>query len=109
MLKPTNELLHSMAMRYDHSFGLLEKDDPKRKMILTTMLQLWEEVAGEGFYQGQGTLKQYEELALMCRSLEIAVIDPILQDADEAMKDFGTLGVDVMKRWTLELSKCYEI
>ena len=45
---PDPELIDSMAMRYRHDFGLLE--DGHKESIRTTMRQLWEEVAGRGFY-----------------------------------------------------------
>jgi hypothetical protein len=45
---PDPKLIDSMCMRYRHDFGLL--DDFHKKSIRTTMIQLWEEVAGVGFY-----------------------------------------------------------
>jgi hypothetical protein len=46
---PDPALLESMAMRYRHDFGLL--DSKHQAAILVTMRQLWEEVAGLGFYR----------------------------------------------------------
>lgn len=46
---PDPALLESMAMRYRHDFGLL--DSKHQAAILVTMRQLWEEVAGVGFYR----------------------------------------------------------
>ena len=48
-LEPDQALLQSMAMRYRHDFGLL--DSKHQAAILVTMRQLWEEVAGLGFYR----------------------------------------------------------
>jgi len=47
--QPDPALLESMAMRYRHDFGLL--DSKHQAAILVTMRQLWEEVAGVGFYR----------------------------------------------------------
>jgi hypothetical protein len=57
---PPAGLLHSMAMRYRHDFGL-DADDTspmscgmtpdERAAILRTMAQLYEEVAGHGFFK----------------------------------------------------------
>lgn len=72
----TQELLYSMAFRYDHGFGLYEKEDQDRivekmdklydaffvgkndeqiseelKHYIVTVKQLREEVNGKGFYQ----------------------------------------------------------
>ncbi len=47
--QPDPILLESMAMRYRHDFGLL--DSKHQAAILITMRQLWEEVAGVGFYR----------------------------------------------------------
>lgn len=52
---PSDALLKSMALRYDHGFGLLT-DERRREGILSTMRQLWEEVAGVGFYRGDDTI-----------------------------------------------------
>ena len=69
---PPKGLLESMAMRYDHAFGLsygmtdeeiqaIKRDYPimarqyytfrERESLLTTMRQLHEEVVGKGFYK----------------------------------------------------------
>jgi hypothetical protein len=48
-IHPDPALLESMAMRYRHDFGLL--DSKHQAAILVTMRQLWEEVAGVGFYR----------------------------------------------------------
>jgi len=48
-IQPDPALLESMAMRYRHDFGLL--DSKHQAAILVTMRQLWEEVAGVGFYR----------------------------------------------------------
>ena len=45
---PNPKLIDSMAMRYRHDFGLLDKQ--QQDSIRTTMIQLWEEVVGKGFY-----------------------------------------------------------
>ena len=45
---PNPKLIDSMAMRYRHDFGLLDKQ--QQNSIRTTMIQLWEEVVGKGFY-----------------------------------------------------------
>lgn len=69
-VKPSNELLNSMAIRYDHAFGLslpdeeierMRKEYPisgsqyktkrEKEQILITMKQLHEEVVGQGFYR----------------------------------------------------------
>lgn len=49
MAKPNPKLIDSMAMRYRHDFGLLDKQ--KQDGIRTTMTQLWEEVVCKGFYK----------------------------------------------------------
>lgn len=61
--EPPPSLLYSMAMRYRHDFGLKKNPedgplssgctDEERRAILTTMRQLYEEVAGHGFYRWQ--------------------------------------------------------
>lgn len=59
--KPVSGLLYSMALRYRHDFGL-DKDPEggplqcgvtpqEREAILRTMAQLYEEVAGHGFFK----------------------------------------------------------
>ena len=58
--EPPAGLLYSMALRYRHDFGLNRsgEDGPlvcgvsedERRAILTTMRQLYEEVAGHGFF-----------------------------------------------------------
>lgn len=53
-IEPPIGLLRSMAMRYDHAFPLHPK--ATQEGILVTMRQLWEEVAGLGFYRGPGTI-----------------------------------------------------
>jgi hypothetical protein len=60
---PPASLLYSMAMRYRHDFGLDKAEDAgpltagcteaERQAIITLMRQLYEEVAGHGFYQWQ--------------------------------------------------------
>lgn len=72
----TQELLYSMAMRYDHGFGLYEKEDQDRmvkkmdslyeayvtgktdgqisedlKIYIVSVQQIREEVNGKGFYK----------------------------------------------------------
>jgi len=47
--QPDPQLIDSMAMRYTHDFGFL--DEKHKESIRTTMKQLWEEVAGLGFYK----------------------------------------------------------
>jgi hypothetical protein len=44
----TDGLLVSMAMRYRHDFGLLS--DNQKRSVLSQMRQIYEEVAGIGFY-----------------------------------------------------------
>lgn len=67
---PTKELLTSMAIRYDHSFGFDLADDKiyqmrveqpimagqyltvrEKEVVLKSMNQLHEEVVGKGFYK----------------------------------------------------------
>lgn len=48
-IEPTDALLASMAMRLDHSFGLM--DEESRKSLMSSMRQLHEEVVGTGFYK----------------------------------------------------------
>ena len=48
-MKPDPKLIDSMAMRYRHDFGLLDRNE--QDSIRTTMTQLWEEVVGIGFYK----------------------------------------------------------
>jgi hypothetical protein len=48
-MKPNPKLIDSMALRYRHDFAFL--DEQTQNSIRTTMTQLWEEVAGEGFYK----------------------------------------------------------
>jgi hypothetical protein len=48
-MKPDPKLIDSMALRYRHDFAFL--DEQTQNSIRTTMTQLWEEVAGEGFYK----------------------------------------------------------
>lgn len=55
--EPDPALLESMAMRYRHDFGLL--DSKHQAAILVTMRQLWEEVAGLGFYRPLTTKQQW--------------------------------------------------
>ena len=45
---PNPKLIDSMAMRYRHDFGFLDKQ--QQDSIRTTMIQLWEEIVGKGFY-----------------------------------------------------------
>lgn len=45
---PNPKIIDSMAMKYRHDFGLLDKQ--QQDSIRTTMIQLWEEVVGKGFY-----------------------------------------------------------
>jgi hypothetical protein len=66
MLKPTDALINSMCLRYDHSFGLPDGDPygltkEQKESIRRTMYQLWEEVAGVGFYRGTDTLLSYQK------------------------------------------------
>ena len=60
--EPPAGLLHSMAMRYRHDFGLTPDDsspmscgctDAERQAILRVMRQLYEEVSGHGFFKWQ--------------------------------------------------------
>lgn len=46
---PSLGLLHSMAMRYRHDFGLLS--DKQKDIIIVMMRQIHEEVVGKGFYK----------------------------------------------------------
>ena len=48
-MKPDPKLIDSMAKRYRHDFGLLDRKE--QDSIRTTMTQLWEEVVGIGFYK----------------------------------------------------------
>jgi hypothetical protein len=49
-INPNPKLIDSMGMRYRHDFGLLSKE--QQDHIRTTMIQVWEEVVGLGFYSG---------------------------------------------------------
>jgi hypothetical protein len=65
-VKPTDALLLSMAVRYDHGLGIPGYYDQevfsasgithaqRLQAALTTMRQLHEEVVGEGFYRPKG-------------------------------------------------------
>lgn len=57
--EPDPKLIDSMAMRYRHDFGLLDKQH--KDSIRTTMVQLWEEVVGKGFYKAKEKYKYTEE------------------------------------------------
>lgn len=46
---PDPKLIDSMSSRYRHDFVLLTEDE--KVAIRTTMIQLWEEVVGLGFYK----------------------------------------------------------
>lgn len=48
-VNPPEGLLASMAMRWDHSFGL--QDERTRTFMKLQMYQVYEEVVGRGFYQ----------------------------------------------------------
>ena len=48
-VEPTEKLLASMAMRWDHSFGIMA--EPAQQMLMRKMKQVHEEVVGDGFYQ----------------------------------------------------------
>ena len=58
---PPRELLVSMATRLRHDFGI-DRVEPwpggmtqrEREVLLTEMAQLYEEVAGKGFYKWKG-------------------------------------------------------
>ncbi len=66
--EPTDELLKSMAIRYDHGLGIPGyydenpitgepneiNHDARLKTVLGIMRQLHEEVVGEGFYKAAG-------------------------------------------------------
>jgi len=58
-VEPDPKLIDSMAMRYRHDFGLLEKQH--QDSIRTTMIQLWGEVVGKGFYKAKEKYKYTEE------------------------------------------------
>ena len=58
-VKPDPKLIDSMSMRYRHDFGLLDKQH--QDSIRTTMIQLWEEVVGKGFYKAKEKYKYTEE------------------------------------------------
>ena len=70
-LKPSDELIESMCLRYDHSFGMpsnkqfmgipINLTDRQKDSIRSTMRQLWEEVAGVGFYKGMDTISAYRD------------------------------------------------
>jgi hypothetical protein len=47
-IEPDRALLASMAMRYRHDFGLLDKR--AQESLISTMRQIHEEVVGKGFY-----------------------------------------------------------
>ena len=70
--KPSQALLESMALRFDHAFGLLKEEDQERKTILIIMRQLWEEVAGLGYYDGPDTIRAYRtKIAELEKKLEV--------------------------------------
>jgi hypothetical protein len=83
-----------MALRYDHSFGL-PSDMPgslsllTKARIITQMRQLWEEVAGVGFYKGPGTYTalwdSYDNLLKEC--------DQMRKEAEEISAALETLGM----------------
>jgi predicted nucleic acid-binding protein len=50
-VEPDRALLASMAMRYRHDFGLLDKR--AQESLISTMRQIHEEVVGKGFYSPQ--------------------------------------------------------
>jgi hypothetical protein len=58
-VEPDPKLIDSMAMRYRHDFGLLDKQH--KDSIRTTMIQLWEEVVGKGFYKAKEKYKWTDE------------------------------------------------
>jgi len=70
-LKPSDALIESMCLRYDHSFGMpsgqqfmgigVGLTDQQKDSIRSTMRQLWEEVAGVGFYKGHDTIATYQD------------------------------------------------
>ena len=49
MEKPDPKLIDSMCLRYRHDFGFLDLQE--QNSIRVTMMQLWEEVVGKGFYR----------------------------------------------------------
>jgi hypothetical protein len=63
--KPPRALLVSMAMRLDHAFGMPKTEifpgvtqgytDQEREVRLGEMEQVYEEVAGTGFYKWDGS------------------------------------------------------
>lgn len=80
----TQELLYSMAMRYDHGFGIYEKEDQDRivekmdnlyeayitgktdeqisedlKIYIVSVKQIREEVNGKGFYKPNNDSKAF--------------------------------------------------
>ena len=48
---PSEGLLVSMAMRWDHSFGFNQSYTPhERRSLMRSMGQIYQEVSGQGFY-----------------------------------------------------------
>lgn len=77
-MEPDPRLIDSMAMRYRHDFGLLdeaEKDSTRR-----TMRQLWEEVAGHGFYRPAAPADECVELAQALEQLRAQKIVEAVRD-----------------------------
>lgn len=69
--EPDKALLESMAMRYDHGFGLMTPE--QQNNVLSMMRQLWEEVAGFGFYKqeqktvGETEFDSFDDLVLLAK------------------------------------------
>lgn len=84
-VEPTEELLRSMAVRYDHGLGCPgyydqfgEGEQEKRlRATMTTMRQLHEEVVGTGFYRSASpapSLPTREEIARVLEPQAWAVL-----------------------------------
>lgn len=70
--KPDPKLIDSMAMRYRHDFGSLDKK--QQDSIRITMTQLWEEVVGEGFYKvKEKSLQQPKIVGFKCEMVNFEV------------------------------------
>lgn len=49
-----------------------------------------------------------DDFLLTCESLRKAILDPVLADHEWAIEQFGSLGVDIIRRWMIELDSALE-
>lgn len=86
-MKPDPKLIDSMAMRYRHDFGLLDRNE--QDSIRTTMTQLWEEVVGIGFYKINKTNNMNKiERAISDIKLHIKSLDSDILALETERKSF---------------------